>query len=113
VLKDCSHPVIEGTKICSEGCVNPDDWQTHAACLDKNPEMFFCEADDVPAIKAAIRVCLSCDVRGLCLTDGWDNKHGIWGSFTADERQRLRKAFPMPNDPKHKRKVIRVIAHRL
>jgi hypothetical protein len=37
----------------------------------------------------------------------------VSNGFTADERQRLRKAFPMPNNPKHKRKVIRVIAHRL
>ena len=112
MLKDCSHSVIEGTEICAE-CPKPDDWQTHAKCLDADPEMFFCEADDVPLIKSAIRICLSCPVRGFCLEDGWTNKWGIWGSFTAAERERLRKAFPMPNDPKHKRKVIRVIAHRL
>lgn len=113
MLKDCNHPVIEGTQICGSGCPKPDDWQTHAKCLDVDPEMFFCEADDIPAIKKAIRICLSCPVRGFCLEDGWTNKFGVWGSFTAIERERLRKAFPMPNDPKHKRKVIRVIAHRL
>jgi hypothetical protein len=112
VLKDCNHPVIDGTQICAE-CPKPDDWQTHAKCLDSDPEMFFCEADDVPLIKSAIRICLGCPVRGFCLEDGWSNKWGIWGSFTAAERERLRKAFPMPNDVKHKRKVIRVIAHRL
>lgn len=112
MLKDCSHPVIDGTQICAK-CPKPDDWQTHAKCLDADPEMFFCEADDVPAIKSAIRICLGCPVRGFCLEDGWSNKWGIWGSFTAAERERLRKAFPMPNDVKHKRKVIRVIAHRL
>jgi hypothetical protein len=47
------------------------------------------------------------------LETGWKDKWGIYGSFTAAERERLRKAFPMPNDVKHRRKVIRVIAHRL
>jgi hypothetical protein len=37
----------------------------------------------------------------------------VWGSFSAAERERLRKAFPLPENVKDKRKVIRVIAHRL
>jgi hypothetical protein len=32
--------------------------RNHAKCLDADPEMFFCEADDVPGTKAAIRICL-------------------------------------------------------
>ena len=112
MLKDCNHPVIDGTQICSH-CPAPDDWQTHAKCLDHNPDLFFCEADDVPLIKSAIRICLTCPVRGFCLEDGWTNKYGIWGSFTAEERARLRKAFKLPVVTSEKRKVIRVIAHRL
>lgn len=112
MLKDCSHPVIEGTEICAD-CPKPDDWQTHSKCLDVDPEMFYCEADDAVQIKRAIRICLSCPVRGFCLEEGWKDRWGIWGSFTAQERERLRKAFPLPTDIKHKRKVIRVIAHRL
>ncbi len=112
MLKDCNHKPIEGTDICAD-CPKPDDWQIKARCLDHDPELFFCEADDIPKIKQAVRICLGCPVRGFCLEDGWTNKWGIWGSFTAAERERLRKAFPMPNDVKHKRRVIRVIAHRL
>ncbi len=95
--------MIEGTEICAT-CPKPDDWQRHAKCLD-----------DVPAIKAAIRICIGCPVRGLCLEDAWESKqrYGIWGSFSAAERERLRKAFPLPENVKDKRKVIRVIAHRL
>ena len=114
MLKDCGHPVIEGTKICGT-CPRPDDWQIHAKCLDADPEMFFPEADDVPGTRAAIRMCLSCDVRGFCLEDAWVSKQkfGVWGSFSAMERERLRKAFRLPDDVEDKRKVIRVIAHRL
>lgn len=113
MLKDCNHPVIEGTKICSEGCEAPDDWQQHAKCLDHDPEIFYCEADDIPAIKTAVKICLSCPIRGFCLEKGWSDKWGIWGSFTAAERERLRKAFRIPTITREKRKVIRVIAHRL
>lgn len=112
MLKDCSHPVIEGTQICAE-CPAPDDWQQHARCLDHDPEIFYCEADDIPAIKKAVKICLSCPIRGFCLEKGWSDKWGIWGSFTAAERERLRKAFRIPTINKEKRKVIRVIAHRL
>lgn len=113
MLKDCKHPVIDGTEICSEGCIAPDDFQIHAKCLDHDPELFYCEADDVIQIKRAIRICLSCPIRGFCLELGWKDKWGIWGSFTALERARLVKAFILPKDEKQKRKVIRVIAHRL
>jgi len=114
VLKDCNHPVIEGTEICAT-CARPDDWQQHAKCLDHDPELFFCEADDAINIKRAVRICLGCPTRGFCLEDAWESKQrfGIWGSFSAAERERLKKAFPLPDDPKDRRKVIRVIAHRL
>ena len=106
--------MIEGTEICAT-CPRPDDWQQHAKCLDHDPEMFFCEADDATNIKRAVRICLSCPTRGFCLEDAWESKQrfGIWGSFSAAERERLKKAFPLPDDPKDRRKVIRVIAHRL
>jgi hypothetical protein len=60
-------------------------------------------------------MCLSCDVRGFCLEDACISKQkfGVWGSFSAMERERLKKAFRLPDDVKDKRKVIRVIAHRL
>jgi hypothetical protein len=112
LLKDCNHPPIEGTKICPD-CPKPDDWQTHARCLDFDPDLFFCEADDAPKIMKAVKICMGCDIRGFCLEEGFKNKWGIWGSFTAEERLRLRKAFPLPDDAKQRRKIIRLIAHRL
>ena len=112
MLKDCNHPVISGTDICAT-CDKPDDWQTHARCLDFNPDLFFCEADDAPQIIKAVKVCMVCPVRGFCLEEGWNNKWGIWGSFTAVERERLKKAIPLPKDIKKRRQIIRVIAHRL
>ena len=112
MLKDCQHKPIEGTEICSD-CPKPDDWQIHAKCLDADPEIFYCEADDIETIKKAVRICMGCKIRGFCLEVGWDDKFGIFGSFTAAERNYLRKAFPLPENLKHKRRVIRVIAHRL
>lgn len=91
----------------------PDEWQRHAKCLDADPDLFYCADDDVIQIKRAIRICLSCPVRGFCLELGWKDKFGIWGSFTAPERERLRKVFALQTDAKNKRKIIRTIAHRL
>jgi hypothetical protein len=52
-------------------------------------------------------------IEDLGLEEGWNNKWGIWGSFTAVERERLKKAIPLPKDVKKRRQIIRVIAHRL
>lgn len=98
--------------ICPD-CPRPDDWNKHAKCLDSDPEIFYAEADDNENIKKAIRVCMGCEIRGFCLEIGWNDKFGIYGSFTAADRQYLRKAFQLPENPKQKRRVIRTIAHRL
>jgi len=112
VLKDCHHDPIEGTGICPT-CPLPDDWQNSARCLDADPELFFPEADDRPTINQAIKICMSCPVRGFCLEIGWTDKFGIYGSFTPQERERLRKVFPLPANIKDKRRIVRIIAHRL
>jgi hypothetical protein len=56
---------------------------------------------------------MRCDVRGYCLETGWSDRHGIWGSFSSSDRERIRKAFPLPEKVKDRRKIIRIIAHRL
>jgi WhiB family transcriptional regulator, redox-sensing transcriptional regulator len=112
VLKDCNHDPIEGTAICAT-CPMPDDWNIHARCLDHDPEIFFPEADDRVLINQATKICMSCPVRGFCLEAGWNDKFGIWGSFTAQERERLKKVFPLPKNTKDKRRIVRIIAHRL
>ena len=98
--------------ICPD-CPRPDDWNKHAKCLDADPELFYAEGDDFESIKKAIKICMGCPIRGYCLEVGWNDKFGIYGSFTASDRQYLRKAFKLPENPKQKRRVIRVIAHRL
>lgn len=112
MLKDCNHNPIDGTSICPT-CPKPDDWQIHAKCLGSNPERWYPEEDHVRQIKSAIIICMGCPVRGFCLEEGWNDKYGIWGSFSAQDRVALRKLFPLPKDKPNKRRIIRTIAHRL
>jgi hypothetical protein len=112
MLKDCSHEPIEGTAICPT-CPMPDGWQSHAQCLDADPELFFPEADDRETINQAIRICMSCPIRGFCLEAGFKDRYGIWGSFTSLEREKIRRVFPLPENIKDRRRIIRIIAHRL
>lgn len=69
----------------------PPDWRDKAACLGKDPEMFFPlpGGDPYPA-KA---VCASCTVAEQCLAFAMihDQRWGIWGGLTEDERTRLRR----------------------
>jgi WhiB family redox-sensing transcriptional regulator len=112
MIKDCHHAPIKGTEICPV-CDKPDNWQSHAQCLDHDPELWFPYEDDKVTQKQAIKICMSCPVRGFCLESGWEDKFGIWGSFSATDRSILRKLFTLPAERKKKRHIIRTIAHRL
>lgn len=112
MFKDCHHPTIQGTKICGQ-CEKPNDWQQHARCLDHDPEIWYPNEDDRYTIKQAIRICLSCPIRGFCLEEGWNEKMGIWGGFSPTDRITLRKVFPLKEEKSKRRLIIRTIAHRL
>lgn len=111
MLKDCSHDALAGTEICKR-CKKPDDWQQHAACLDANPEIFFSENDDYKTINQAKSFCHRCPIKGFCLEEGWNEKYGVWGGFSVDERIHLRKIFSLPKKQVEQREMIRIIAHR-
>lgn len=112
MLKDCHHRPIQGTQICGT-CEKPDDWQQHARCLDHDPEIWFPNEDDKYTITTAIKICVTCPVRGFCLEEGWDQKYGIWGSFNTTDRQTLKKIFPVKGEKQKQRLVIRTIAYKL
>ena len=112
MLKDCTHKALDGTQICAE-CPRPDSWKLFAECRKHDPDLWF-TGEDIPSqCLKAVRICMSCPVRGYCLEKGWQERFGIWGSFTALERERLRRVFPMHPDVKTRRRLIRTIAHRL
>lgn len=50
--------------------------------------------DDIPLMeKAAKRICADCSVRVECLQWAFSNeKHGIWGGYTAEERRTFKEA---------------------
>ena len=50
--------------------------------------------DDIPLMeKAAKRICADCTVRVECLQWAFSNeKHGIWGGYTAEERRTFKEA---------------------
>jgi len=66
-------------------------WQHWAACRDSDPDLWFTErgASTTPAKK----ICRECLVREDCLEFALANqeKHGIWGGMSENERRRLRR----------------------
>lgn len=80
-----------------------DDWRQRAACRDESPEAFFVDAGYLGkrlsregfhlAVAEAKAVCRRCSETANCLT--WalehDERHGIWGGTTEDERARMRR----------------------
>ncbi|AXR73181.1 MULTISPECIES: WhiB family transcriptional regulator [Auritidibacter] len=72
------------------------DWRSKAACLDKDPELFFPVGNTGPAllqIEEAKAICNQCPVMEQCLqwaiSTGQD--YGVWGGMSEDERRALKR----------------------
>ena len=85
-----------GLRLFRQKVSGPMDWRSKAACLDKDPELFFPVGNTGPAllqIEEAKAVCRSCEVVDTCLKwameSGQDS--GVWGGMSEDERRALKR----------------------
>ena len=94
------------------------DWRSKAACLDKDPELFFPVGNTGPAllqIEEAKAICRTCPVQEVCLQwaieTGQDS--GVWGGMSEDERRALKRrkaALVAPHNYRFfKRSVLQVM----
>ncbi|MBV9314682.1 MAG: WhiB family transcriptional regulator [Pseudonocardia sp.] len=72
------------------------DWRDGAACVTKDPELFFSVGTRGPALlqlAEAKAVCRGCPVRADCLTWALDTGQddGAWGGLSEDERRALKR----------------------
>jgi WhiB family transcriptional regulator, redox-sensing transcriptional regulator len=86
-------PVISVPTTAAEA--DSASWQSRAACLDCDPDLFFPIAPSGPAlqqIEQAKAVCVRCPVRRECLQYALATRqvHGVWGGTSEEERQQLR-----------------------
>lgn len=80
-----------------------DSWRAQAACRDYDPEAWFPVARPGMGVKGARlvaadvenakSVCAKCDVRTPCLAAAIerDERYGIWGGMTTEERDALKR----------------------
>jgi WhiB family redox-sensing transcriptional regulator len=66
-------------------------WMSRGACRDEDPELFFPNAADGPAlqqVRFAKAVCYRCPVQANCLSYALitGQEDGIWGGTTREER---------------------------
>jgi WhiB family transcriptional regulator, redox-sensing transcriptional regulator len=75
-------------------------WVSQGACRDADPEIFFPNAAQGPAlaqVSSAKAVCRRCAVNTACLSFSLETRQeGIWGGTTGEERLAMR---PRPADP--------------
>lgn len=70
------------------------DWHNDAACRHHDPELWWDEDPHSPAYKFALEMCRTiCPVREDCLRTAmaFPELHGIWGGYTARQRQSMRR----------------------
>ncbi len=80
---------------CKEKVIRMD-WRSRAACLDKDPELFFPVGNTGPAllqIEEAKSVCRRCQVVDTCLQWAIESGQdaGVWGGLSEDERRALKR----------------------
>lgn len=69
-------------------------WESRAACLDSEPDLFFPIGHAGPALRQVAQakaVCARCHVRLECLQYALATRqaHGVWGGTSEEERQLL------------------------
>jgi WhiB family redox-sensing transcriptional regulator len=76
------------------------EWMEHAACVDVGPGLFYPRGDSGSTeYEDARRVCGSCPVQGECLEYALevDDRHGMWGGLTPNERAKVAKHRRRPS----------------
>ena len=73
--------------------LKPQPWMRQANCVDADPALFFPERGEPSAPAKAI--CLACPVRVECLNYALsiNERHGIWGGTSENERRVLRRQW--------------------
>ena len=71
-------------------------WRDKAACLEKDPALFFPVGNTGPAllqIEEAKNVCRTCPVIEQCLSWAMETGQdaGVWGGLSEDERRAMKR----------------------
>jgi WhiB family redox-sensing transcriptional regulator len=74
-------------------------WRAEAACQDTSPEIFYCIGNDPETHLEAKTICSSCPVQEECLEYAFrtNQKHGVWGGQTEEERKVSRRRWVAEN----------------
>ena len=65
-------------------------WEEKAACRNRGLARLFYPEPSV-SVEPAKRICRGCPVRQACLVAGLNERHGVWGGLTRNERSALRR----------------------
>jgi WhiB family redox-sensing transcriptional regulator len=89
------------------------DFLAEGLCAQTDPEAFYPEFGHSPI--PGKRVCRACPVRAECLEYALthDERFGVWGGLTAQERAKLRRHRALPTRVQRARSDKRVTAQRM
>lgn len=73
-----------------------EEWRRQAPCHGKHPDLWFPPLDEDPNFNSyyevARKVCATCPFWERCLGESWDEKFGMWGGLTPNERNAAKAA---------------------
>lgn len=77
-------------------------WREEGSCVGAHdPDVFFPTENDTQHLEPARRICKSCPVLGLCLSEalGRTEIDGVWGGTTSAERRGMRAVWRRHHAP--------------
>lgn len=89
------------------------DLRVYGACVGADPALFFPGTEQ--DAQRACEICERCPVRAACLEQALarQERYGIWGGTTPDERRRMHRRLKLPTAAKQRRDEKREAARRM
>ena len=80
-------------------------WKSMGNCTTADPDSFFPASSQQP--NAALALCgepgspNECPVKAECLAAGMQERYGVWGGTTENDRKKMRRALNVAPDGRH------------
>ncbi len=73
--------------------VSPQEWTARPNCIESDPDLFYPKPSEAGMTALAKTICSDCPIRSACLQHALanDERHGVWGGMTEQERRELRR----------------------
>jgi WhiB family redox-sensing transcriptional regulator len=76
--------------------IKDNAWKSMGNCITSDPDAFFPASSQQP--NNALALCVDCPVKEECLAAGMQERYGVWGGTTENDRKKMRREMNVATD---------------